>query len=266
MRAPLRGQVRRRPPGCPRRPRGKLTWTALSEPSQAVPHRPQPALCSPSQMTLPGGISFRPRCLRRLTGDTPALRSQQGHHNLHHLLCPSSRTFILLHLPWGSGLPKPLASDRPLLPHKWSEGLVTPCIAGWPTAPTPGHEHVTHCLPADPPPPSSQLLPRPCPGGRRPCRLGAACACRLSRAACSLSLWSCRSCGQSQTLPPATAATRPRSGAQGRHPGNSSGPSRAGPVFQDRAPTLYPGTELLWERQGAGVISHRLMPGTTFHH
>ena len=130
----------------------------------------------------------------------------------------------------------------------------------------PGHEHVTHCLPADPPPPSSQLLPRPCPGGRRPCRLGAACACRLSRAACSLSLWSCRSCGQSQTLPPATAATRPRSGAQGRHPGNSSGPSRAGPVFQDRAPTLYPGTELLWERQGAGVISHRLMPGTTFHH
>lgn len=141
MRAPLRGQVRRRPPGCPRRPRGKLTWTALSEPSQAVPPRPQPALCSPSQMTLPGGISFRPRCLRRLTGDTPALRSQQGHHNLHHLLCPSSRTFILLHLPWGSGLPKPLASDRPLLPHKWSEGLVTPCIAGWPTAPPPGHEH-----------------------------------------------------------------------------------------------------------------------------
>ena len=127
------------------------------------PPSPQPALCSPSQMTLPRGISFRSPCLRRLTGDTPALRSQQGHHNLHHLLCPSSRTFILLHLPWGSGLPKPLASDRPLLPHKWSEGLVTPCTAGWPTALSPGQEHATHHLQA-----VSSYLPGcvPGPGGR----------------------------------------------------------------------------------------------------
>ena len=112
------------------------------------PPSPQPALCSPSQMTLPRGISFRSPCLRRLTGDTPALRSQQGHHNLHHLLCPSSRTFILLHLPWGSGLPKPLASDRPLLPHKWSKGLVTPLHSGL------AHRPILGAGACDPPPPS----------------------------------------------------------------------------------------------------------------
>lgn len=116
---------------------------------------------------------------------------------------------------------------------------MTPCTAGWPTAPPPGQELATHHLPADPPPPSTQLLPAgPCPGDRRPCQLGAAFTCRPSRAACSSSLRSCRSCGQSQTLPPATAAIRPRSGAWCQHPGNSSGPSRAGPDFQDGAPTL----------------------------
>lgn len=266
VRASLRGQGHRRPSRCPRRPRGTLTWTAPSAITGRPPH-PQPALCSPAQLTLLRVISFRHPCLRRLTGDTPALRSQQGHHNPHHLLCPSSRTFLLLHLLWGPGLPKPLASDRTLLPHKWSEGLVTPCTAGWPTAPPPGQELATHHLPADPPSPSTQLLPAgPCPGDRRPCQLGAAFTCRPSRAACSSSLRSCRSCGQRQTLPPATAAIRPRSGAWCWHPGNSSGPSRAGPDFQDGAPTLYLGTELLREQQGAGVISQPLMPGTTFQH
>lgn len=212
VRASLRGQGHRRPSRCPRRPRGTLTWTAPSAITGRPPH-PQPALCSPAQLTLPRVISFRHPCLRRLTGDTPALRSQQGHHNPHHLLCPSSRTFLLLHLLWGPGLPKPLASDRTLLPHKWSEGLVTPCTAGWPTAPPPGQELATHHLPADPPSPSTQLLPAgPCPGDRRPCQLGAAFTCRPSRAACSSSLRSCRSCGQSQTLPPATAAIRPKRG------------------------------------------------------
>lgn len=117
-------------------------------------------------------------------------------------------------------------------------------------------------------PPSNGHLPAGlCPGGSWPsscvwgrlCRLGGSCALRPSNAACSSSLWSCRSCGQNQTLPPASVATDRGSVACSRHLGSGLAPSsagrlRPGPDVQDGAPTLLPGTRLLSERQGGGHL------------
>ena len=157
MRASLRGSVHRRPTQLPSEgPRTADVGCPCQSHHRPSPHHPQPVLCSPPQKTLPRGISFHPPCLRRLTEDTPALRSQQVHRKLRHLLCPSSRTFVLLHLPWGSGTPKPLASDRTLLPHKRSIGLGTPAQQAHPpphprgrsTRPTTSHRRTTSKHPA----------------------------------------------------------------------------------------------------------------------
>ena len=147
---PLEARCTEDPPGFPQRPQGQLTWAALVGAITGCPPSPPARSLLPSPDDPPQGHLFW------LTEDTPTLRSQQVHRNLFHLHCPSTRTFILLHLPWGSGMPKPLASDRTLLPHKWSIGLGTPAQQAHPpphprgrsTRPTTSHRRTTSKHPA----------------------------------------------------------------------------------------------------------------------